>query len=449
MKKTWIYARLAKFGLCIGGLFLLGVPISGQSSGLYFPPTTGEAWETMMPSELGYCDASIDNLYEYLADNQSKAFILLKDGKIVLEQYFGTFAQDSLWYWASAGKTLTSFLVGKAQEEGFLSIEDPTVDYLGEGWTSAATAQEAKITIWNQLTMTTGLNDRVDNQDCTKPECLEYLAEPGTRWAYHNGPYTLLDSVLQRATDMSLNQYLFTRVRTPIGMNGAYIKTGDNTVYFSNARSFARFGLLLLADGQWAGQSILGDQAYLTQMTTSSQTINPSYGYLTWLNGQDSFMVPQLQITFQGPMSPSSPVDSYAALGKNGQILNVVPSEGLVWIRMGNPPDQDNGLVSASLNEGIWQRIKALNCNATSTEIFKKEMAVDLFPNPASIDLKINAPVLIESLQVVHLNGEVIHQEKVEALAAHIDLSGYANGLYMIGLVFEDGRHWRKLVVKQ
>lgn len=126
----------------------------------------------------------------------SKAFLVLKDGRIVIEHYFGTFTQDSLWYWASAGKSLTAFLVGKAQEEGFLDINDPSSDYLGAGWTSCTPLQEGAITVRNQLTMTTGLDDGTGDTDCTDPACLQYLARPGTRWAYHNAPYTMLDGVI-------------------------------------------------------------------------------------------------------------------------------------------------------------------------------------------------------------------------------------------------------------
>jgi CubicO group peptidase (beta-lactamase class C family) len=52
-------------------------------------------------------------------------------GKLFLEKYFGSFTKDSIWYWASAGKTITSFLVGKAQEENFLSIDDPSSKFQG------------------------------------------------------------------------------------------------------------------------------------------------------------------------------------------------------------------------------------------------------------------------------------------------------------------------------
>lgn len=92
---------------------------------LYFPPISRAAqWDTVSPASMGWCANRIDSLYQFLQQENTKGFIVLKDGKIALEKYFGTFTQDSLWYWASAGKTITSFLIGKAQEEGFLSIAD-------------------------------------------------------------------------------------------------------------------------------------------------------------------------------------------------------------------------------------------------------------------------------------------------------------------------------------
>ena len=117
---------------------------------LYFPPTTGNTWETTDPASLGWCTDPIAPLLDFLEGSNSKAFILLKDGRIVIEHYFGTFTADSNWYWASAGKSLTSLLVGKAQEEGFLNIADPSSTYLGEGWTSCTAEQEAAITIHDQ-----------------------------------------------------------------------------------------------------------------------------------------------------------------------------------------------------------------------------------------------------------------------------------------------------------
>ncbi|NBU04032.1 MAG: hypothetical protein EBT60_06995 [Bacteroidetes bacterium] len=88
-------------------LFILSAVVTKQAKAqtTYFPPNTG-TWETITPQSLGWCDANIDSLYNYLNQKNTKAFIILKDGKIVLEKYFGNFTQDSIWYWASASPHL-------------------------------------------------------------------------------------------------------------------------------------------------------------------------------------------------------------------------------------------------------------------------------------------------------------------------------------------------------
>jgi hypothetical protein len=84
---------------------------------LYFPPASGGTWQTKTAASLGWDETALNNLYPYLQSKGTKAFIILKNGKIVTEKYFGNFTADSLWYWASAGKTMTGFLVGIAQQE--------------------------------------------------------------------------------------------------------------------------------------------------------------------------------------------------------------------------------------------------------------------------------------------------------------------------------------------
>src|ERR1700761_4421033 len=253
----------------------------GQTNiSLYFPPISGTDWQTVTPASLGWDETGLNNLYPYLQSKDTKAFIILKNGEIVTEKYFGTFTADSLWYWASAGKTMTGFLVGIAQQEGLININDQTSKYLGPGWTSEPLAKENLITIKNQLTMTTGLDDGVADPDCTLPGCLVYKADAGTRWAYHNAAYTLLDSVVEHASGMSYNAYFQQKIRNKIGMTGIWNKTpNSNNIYYSNARSMARFGLLLLAKGVWDGTAILTDTAYFHNQVNTSQNLNLSYGY--------------------------------------------------------------------------------------------------------------------------------------------------------------------------
>ena len=110
---------------------------------MYFPPKTENTWETTSPESLEWNTSEIENLKTFLCENNTHAFIILKNGKIVIEEYWDLnilntidFTEDTIWYWASTGKTLTAFLTGIAQQEGLLNINDKTSDYLGEGWTS-------------------------------------------------------------------------------------------------------------------------------------------------------------------------------------------------------------------------------------------------------------------------------------------------------------------------
>jgi CubicO group peptidase (beta-lactamase class C family) len=364
-----------------------------NAQGLYFPPNVGDQWDTIHPQTLGWCQPKIDSLYAYLDTNNTKAFILLKDGKIVLEKYFGTHTATTPWYWASAGKTITSFMVGMAQQDGYLSISDTTSQYLGQGWTNTTPAQEEKITIRNQLTMTSGLDDAVLDPYCTLNTCLDYVADAGTRWAYHNGPYTLLDSVIEMATGQTLNAYTTQRLKIPTGMTGSFYTVDYNHVFLSNARSMARFGLLIQNQGNWNGNQIMTDQTYFDDMVNTSQNLNLSYGYLWWLNGKSSFMVPQSQFVVPGSMNPNAPADMIAAMGKNGQFINVVPSQNMTWIRMGDAPD--NSFVPFLLNDIIWQYINDLSCSSETIELNAND--INVYPNPAngSFILSCGAPLQI------------------------------------------------------
>jgi len=345
--------------------FCLLLTISAAKAQLYFPPLTGTTWDTLSPAQLGWCTNYLDTLDNLLLQTNSKAIIILKDGKIVHEKYFGTFKQDSLWYWASAGKSLTSVLVGVAQQEGLLSINDTSSKYLGTGWTTCTPQQEAAIKIRNQLTMTTGLDDGVPDKDCTLDSCLVYLADPGTRWAYHNGPYTRLDGVISGATGLNLNSFLLTRVKQKTGMDGIYYQSGYNNVFVSTARSMARFGLLMLNKGYWNTTAVLSDTAYFNAMTNTSQNLNLSYGYLWWLNGKSTYMMPQVQFVFNGSIIPNGPADMFCALGKNDQKVHVVPSKNLVVIRMGEAA-YANELVPLTLDDEMWVVLNKLMCSSTN-----------------------------------------------------------------------------------
>ncbi|MCF8253140.1 MAG: serine hydrolase [Bacteroidia bacterium] len=429
-------------------LLLFGIISSLASMGqtLYFPPLIGKTWESKTPEELGWCASKTDTLYNYLEDKNTKGFLVLKDGRIVLEKYFGTFTQDSFWYWASAGKTMTSFLVGIAQQKGLLNIHDTSSTYLGKGWTSLTAEQEAKIKVLNQLSMSSGLDDYGVNKDCTFDSCLVYKSDAGTRWAYHNAPYTLLDKVIESATGNTFQQFFNNEVRNKTGILGIWLQPDFNNVLYSNARSMARFGLLLLNHGKWDQTEILTDTAYFRQMTNSSQNLNPSYGYLTWLNGKGKLMVPTSQIVFNTSLAPNAPPDMFAAMGKNGQLINVVPSMNLVMVRIGEAPG-DNGEVPITFNNEIWFYLNKVICSGSNAlaEEFNPE-SIALYPNPAQSVLSIGGLHSYSSYEIklIGIKGEIVR----EGLNQNsIDISDLELGCYLI-CIEQGGKKLYKKFVK-
>ena len=120
-----------------------------------------------------------------------------------------------------------------------------------------------------------------------------------------------------------------------------------------------RFGLLLLNKGKWDQTAILSDTSYFNNQVNTSQNLNLSYGYLTWLNGKASFMVPTSQNIFSNSLIPNAPADLYAALGKNDQKIYIVPSQKIVIIRMGESAGSVQFAVSGFDNE-LWGKLKSI-----------------------------------------------------------------------------------------
>ena len=398
--------------------------ISAQS--MYFPPATGTVWETVTPQSLGWCTQNIDSLNRFLEEKNSKAFIVLKNGRIVMEKYFGTFTQDSAWYWASAGKTLTAFLAGVAQKEGLFNINDASSKYLGVGWSSAPAAKEQLITIKNHLTMTTGLDETNQNDNCASSSCFVYKADAGTRWAYHTAAYYLIEDIIEKKSGLTYTQYTTQKLQSRTGISGLWL----NHVFFSKPRSMARFGLLLLNKGVWNQNIILNDSTYFKEMTSTSQSINKSYGYLTWLNGKGSYMLPQSQFVFTGSIVPSAPADMYCALGKNDQKIYVVPSQNLVVIRMGDASGVSLLALSNFDNE-LWKKLSAVTCATTSTtEVIENEPFI-IYPNPSSdiLNIQFKNPRADFNITIYNANGQVLKSIKNNA---SIDISDLAKGFYYL-----------------
>lgn len=414
----------------IFGLFLGLCVFFGKAQSLYFPPSFSSTWDTIQPSSLGWCQSKVDTLTNYVGNTNAKAFIVLKNGKIVIEKYYGTFTVDSMWFWASAGKSLASVMIGRAEQDGIINLNDSTSKYLGSGWTACTPQQEKLITVKEQLKMTSGLNDALTDPDCTIDTCLQYLANAGTRWAYHNAPYHLLHNVLENASGLTLQQYTNQKIKTPIGMSTGF---WFDHVFYSRARDMARFGLLALANGNWNGNMVVNNPTFINAMKNTSNPYNLSYGYLWWLNGKSSCMVPQSQFVFPGSLIPNAPADMYCALGKYDQKIYVVPSQNLVVVRMGQAATT-NALALSTYDNVLWEKISDLTCSVGLNEN-KKEL-LNIYPNPASkniyiegIDFTKNKSIVVIDLlgKETKLNLTQLHTNK-----AQVDISNLPKGIYFL-----------------
>lgn len=327
----------------------------GKEKLFYFPPISGSQWETLNPEELNWDTEALNELKAFLVESNTEAFIVLKDGKIALEAYYNEASANSLFPWNSAGKTLTAFTVGIAAQQNLLSLDDKTTDYLGRGWTAMTAAQEDAIHVKNQLTMSSGGDFNVDNTSCYDPECLTFKTAAGTEWYYYNAYYTLLQSLLDTATPNGFEDFFETELKKRIGLDGRWVTLGYNHVYFSTARGMARFGLLNLNKGRWSDTPLL-NTGYWKTMTSTSQELNPAYGYLWWLNGKSSYKLPGTTQSFTGKLIPNAPDDLIAGLGANDKKMYVIPSKNMVIVRLG-PAANEEDLGPTNYDNDFWRKL--------------------------------------------------------------------------------------------
>jgi CubicO group peptidase (beta-lactamase class C family) len=323
---------------------------------MYFPANTDNNWETKSASSLGWNENAIESLNNFLDKKNTKSFIILVNGRIVIEEYFNGHNSSAEWEWNSAGKTLVTNTLGIAQQEAFLNINSKVSDYLGTEWTNMLLQKENLITVRHLLTMTSGINE---TPQLVIKQNLTYVADAGTRWAYGNVFQRLMD-VVSEATNQDFELYFNTKLKTKIGMDGFWNNGLVYKIYHSNTRSMARFGLLSLNKGKWENEQILNESFY-TESTSSSQSINNGYGYLWWLNGKTNYMEPGSQAVYSGALVSNAPTEMYAAMGANDQRIYIIPSKNIVVVRMGDASDPTNpNFTLSNFDNDLWSKINAV-----------------------------------------------------------------------------------------
>lgn len=335
---------------------LTPVPSTGVTSlPWYYPPTTGSAWDTISAARLGYDTAALRSALDWAGTRRSTAVMVVWRGRIVAERYWNgwTPAKDSII--ASASKSVLSTIVGEMARTNRLALDSSVTFYLGAGW-SRSPVTEPRITVRHLLGMMSGLDDS-----------LQFVAAPGTRFYYNSPAYYKLFAVVQAVSGQTINALSKAMLFDRIGMTSAiwvpHVDSGVRGWILScTPREMARFGMLSLSRGAWAGSPVLADSAWFAAAWRQLPPDNPAYGYLWWLNGASTYRIPGPYAfpTLRGMLIPSAPRDLVAALGKGDKKIYVIPSLDLVVVRHGEEADPNGGnpMAVSSFDEQWWQRLR-------------------------------------------------------------------------------------------
>jgi CubicO group peptidase (beta-lactamase class C family) len=275
---------------------------------------------------------------------RTRAVVVLHKGRLVAERYAEGFTKDTPLPGWSMAKSVENALVGILVKEGKLSVSDPLA--IPE-W-SAPDDPRRKITLEHLLRMSSGLQFREDYRDpladvtymlfgaadagayaAAKP--LE--AAPGTRWSYSSGTSNIIARAMRRTVgDTDYLDFPRRALFEQVGMASAVMETDAGGTFvgssfmYATARDWARFGLLYLHDGVWAGKRILPEGWVAYARTPAPSAAERHYGAHFWLRVSRGYRC--------GGDEPL-PADSFHAIGFGGQFITVIPSRELVLVRLG------------------------------------------------------------------------------------------------------------------
>ncbi|WPO90857.1 serine hydrolase [Chryseobacterium sp. YR459] len=285
------------------------------------------------------------HLVENLKHSRTAAFVVIRNGKILHEQYWNGYNQLSQTNSFSMAKAVTVMLLGKALEEGIIpAIDEKLSDFYSE-FKDKPFGNE--VTLKNLAQMESGLDWDENYNNPFLPNAKAYYGkslvkavfsrkfkeEPGTRFEYQSGSTQLLGFALRKALNQPLASYLSEKFWIPLGMEqNAKWSTDDYGMektyccIHSNARDFAKLGQLFLNDGKAGDQQILNAD-FIEQMRTPTEKSENIYGMGLWINHDN-------------------PIKHYYFLGLQGQYIIMVPEHNIVIVKTGsysNNPKNDRG----------------------------------------------------------------------------------------------------------
>jgi CubicO group peptidase (beta-lactamase class C family) len=298
--------------------------------------------------------AALDRAFAEPAEplyRQTKAIVVVHDGRIVAERYAPGYGIDTPILGWSATKTFINALIGILVRDGKLSVYAPAPV---AAWSAPDDPRHA-ITIDELLRHTSGLAlDETDSgfDPSTRIQFLERdtagFAEsaglqdtPGKTWNYTDGNYVILSHIVRDAVGghaADVVRFLRRELYEPLGIGAATLEFDavgtpmGATYMLASARDWTRLGMLYLADGVVGGKRIL-PEGWVNYASTP--TLDSNYGAGLWTNRGTSEAV-------QEYVRLGMPPDSFFVNGVYGQYVVVVPAAHLVVARFGVTQDWPN-----------------------------------------------------------------------------------------------------------
>ena len=302
--------RALMVGLLVVWLVAACGPTPEELAAVDYTPVADDGWETSTPEAEGLDPDLMAQLFYDAGELESLyGLVVVKNGKLIAEDYFNEGSVDQLSGRQSITKSVLSALYGIALERGDLEdLDAKMVDSFPE-LVPMGDPRKAEITTRQLLQMRGGypweqaagynpvMWDGVNNW-VPHIETFELTNDPGTDWAYSNLSSHILSVTLSRAIDGSLVPYANEHLFEPIGAQVPQWTTdadgyemGCIEVYLT-ARDMAKFGVLYLNDGAWDGEQIISESWVEESLTSySSDVANYSgqhyrsigYGYQWWV----------------------------------------------------------------------------------------------------------------------------------------------------------------------
>jgi CubicO group peptidase (beta-lactamase class C family) len=298
------------------------------------PRDDGADWSPSSPEEQGMDPTVLRAGLAKLGNNASLfSTLVIRHDRLVAERYYhGSGAQRSNNV-HSASKSILQALVHIAVAKGYIkSLDDPVADYLPE-YFGDASPDKKKITIRHMLTMTSGLDWTEDSTESQVEKASNWVqaiagrplvSAPGTTYNYSTGNTHVVSAVLQKATRMSTCRFAHQYLFGPMGITAEHwgrdargIFSGGYNLYLTS-REMAKFGVLYLHDGKWAGRRIVPHSAVRAAQTQTSQVDDAlAYSEGWWMH------------TISGR-------SMYFAWGYGGQFIYAIPSADIVLVTSEN-----------------------------------------------------------------------------------------------------------------